>query len=145
MRRQDREISPKSNVLRPKLKEKKEVKIEKFEDIQAWQEARNLTNSLYKAVKNNKSFNEDLRFKGQITSAGVSSMANIAEGFDATSDVEFIRFLIYSRRSASEIQSHLYVALDQEYISKEVFQKLYEKCNKVKSLIGGFIRYLKKT
>lgn len=119
------------------------MKIQRFEGIQAWQEGRKLTNKVYETIKNNKNFDKDLRFKGQITASGVSSMANIAEGFDSQSNVEFIKFLIYSRCSCSEVQSHLYVALDQKYITKEVFKELYESCKKVKSLISGFIRYLK--
>lgn len=119
------------------------MKIERFEDIQAWQEARTLTNMIYEAIRNNKNFYRDLRFKGQITAAGVSVMANIAEGFDSQSNIEFIRFLIYSRRSCSEVQSHLYVALDQKYIRKEIFEEIYKQAAKVKELIGGFIRYLR--
>jgi four helix bundle protein len=119
------------------------MKIEKFEDIQAWQEARVLTNLIYEATKGSL-FSKDYGLKDQIQRAAVSIMANIAEGFDAASDVEFIKFLIYSRRSASEIQSHLYVALDQKYITQEKFQELYEEAKKVKGLIGGFIKYLKK-
>ena len=75
------------------------MKIEKFEDIQAWQEARLLTNLIYEAVRTSKEFDKDLRFKGQITAAGVSTMSNTAEGFDSQSNAEFIKFLIYSRRS----------------------------------------------
>ncbi len=69
-------------------------------------------------------------------------MANIAEGFDSQSDQEFIKFLIYSRRSATEVQSHLYVAYDQEYLTKEDFDYLYSKLQEIKQLICGFIRYL---
>jgi four helix bundle protein len=123
--------------------ELKKMKINRFEDIQAWQEARILADMIYKMIKENINFDRDLRFKGQITAAGVSVMANIAEGFDSQSNIEFIKFLIYSRRSCSEVQSHLYVALDQKYIKKEIFDKLYKQAVKVKELIGGFIRYLR--
>src|SRR5574337_1882785 len=70
-------------------------------------------------------------------------MANIAEGFDCGSDREFVKFRGYSMRSASELQSHLYVGLDQEYLSRESFSRLYMRSTKVKNLIGGFIRYLR--
>ncbi|MBD3263716.1 MAG: four helix bundle protein [Candidatus Omnitrophica bacterium] len=119
------------------------MKIKRFEDIQAWQEARILTNMIYEAVRSNKNFDRDLRFKGQITAAGVSTMSNTAEGFDSQSNIEFIKFLIYSRRSCSEVKSHLYVALDQKYIRKEIFDEIYKQAVKVKELIGGFIRYLR--
>ncbi len=119
------------------------MKIEKFEDIQAWQEARILTNLIYATVRDNNKFDADLRFKGQATAAGVSAMSNIAEGFDSHSNIEFIKFLIYSRRSCSEVQSHLYVALDQKYINEKKFNQIYKQAVKVKELIGGFIRYLR--
>ena len=70
-------------------------------------------------------------------------MANIAEGFDTETDADFIRFLRYSFRSTTEVQSHLYVALDQKYISENKFTKIYSDAEEVKSLISGFIRYLK--
>lgn len=70
-------------------------------------------------------------------------MANTAEGFDSQSDSEFIKFLTYARRSASEVQSHLYVALDQHYITQEEFDNLYNRAIEVKNLVSGFIRYLR--
>ena len=83
------------------------------------------------------------RLRDQLEGASISVMANIAVGFDSQSDAEFIRFLIYSRRSASEVQSHLYVALDQGNISNDQFNEIYEKATAVKKLVSGFIRYLK--
>jgi four helix bundle protein len=71
-------------------------------------------------------------------------MVNISEGFDSSSDKSFINFLNYSNRSASEVQSLLYVVLDQEYISKNEFEFMYEKCKDIKNLIGGLIQYLSK-
>ena len=70
-------------------------------------------------------------------------MANIAEGFDGGSDREFIKFLGYAIRSASELQSHLYVALDRAYIDRTQFDILYELAIKVKNLTAGFVRYLR--
>jgi four helix bundle protein len=120
------------------------LKIERFEDIQAWREARFLTNLIYNICKQNL-FSKDFGLRDQIRRASISIMANIAEGFDTQSDIEFIKFLNYSKRSASEVQSHLYTALDQEYISSDKFTEIYEKCRDIKRLIGGLIRYLKKT
>ena len=119
------------------------MKIERFEDIQAWQEARSLTNLIYSVCRQNL-FSKDFGLRDQIRRASISIMSNVAEGFDSQSDIEFIKFLNYSKRSASEVQSHLYAALDQKYISSEKFTEIYEKCSEVKRLIGGFIRYLKK-
>jgi four helix bundle protein len=73
----------------------------------------------------------------------MSVMANIAEGFDAGSHAEFARFLKISRRSATELQSHSYLALDRGHFPEEKFQGLYSKANEVKNLIGGFLRYLR--
>ncbi|HDQ72708.1 MAG TPA: four helix bundle protein [Chloroflexi bacterium] len=115
--------------------------IKRFEDIQAWQAARDLTRATY-TVSKREDFGRDFRLRGQIQGSAISVMSNIAEGFDARTDREFIRFLGYARRSATELQSQLYIALDQAYITPEEFRKIYEQAKKVKSLIGGFIRYL---
>jgi four helix bundle protein len=118
------------------------MKIERFEDIQGWQEARSLTKKTYE-LTNGLPFKRDHGLSRQIQEASVSIMANIAEGFDRQSKKEFIKFLYYASGSASEVQSHLYVALDQEYISEDNFQETYSQARKTKSLINGFIAYLK--
>ena len=118
------------------------MKIEQFEDIKAWQEGRIPTKIVFQATSTG-GFFKSHRLKEQIEGAAVSTMANIAEGFDSQSDSEFIKFLIYSRRSASEVQSHLYAALDQAYITKAQFDEIYEKAVLLKNLISRFIRYLK--
>jgi four helix bundle protein len=69
-------------------------------------------------------------------------MHNIAEGFDCGSDTEFVRFLRYAQRSCTEVQSELYVALDQGYITQPQFESLFEHASKTRSKIGGFIKYL---
>jgi len=118
------------------------VKITRFEDIDAWKEARELVQRIYQ-VSENGGLAKDFGLRDQMRRAGVSVMANVAEGFDSQSDSEFIQFLIYARRSASEVQSHLYVALDQGYITQQGFDDLYDRAVAVKNLIGGFIRYLR--
>lgn len=118
------------------------MKIERFEDIESWKAGRELTKAVYK-LTSKASFSKDFGLKDQIQRASVSITANIAEGFDSKSNKAFINFLNYSFRSASEIQSLIYAALDQDYISKDEFNKVYDKCTEVKKLIGGFIRYLK--
>lgn len=120
------------------------MKISNFESIEAWKKARILTRDIY-AVSSQGKFARDYSLRDQIRRASVSIMANISEGFDSQSDTEFVRYLIFSRRSASEVQSHLYVALDQEYISKDKFDQLYGEITAIKNLIYGFIRYLKKS
>ena len=78
------------------------AKITRFEDLQSWQKARQLTNAIYD-LTGNVNFSKDFRLRDQIQSAAGSTMHNIAEGFDAGSDLEFIRFVKMVRRSASEV------------------------------------------
>ncbi|HCJ65815.1 MAG TPA: four helix bundle protein [Elusimicrobia bacterium] len=120
------------------------MKITKFEDLQCWQEARVLVNMVYEAVRNSPEFQKDFRLSGQITEAAVSSMSNIAEGFSRRSNKEFIQYLFISKSSATEVQSESYVALDQRYISKDTFEKIYNQAEKVSKLDSGFITYLLK-
>ena len=120
------------------------MKIERFEDVEGWQEARVLVQIVYE-VSSKRQFARDFPLRRQIEDAAASVMANIAEGFDAGSDAEFIRFLGYSRRSASEVQSHLYIALDRGYVTEKEFEPIYQKATQAKKLINGFIRYLRKS
>ena len=117
------------------------MKIERFEDIKAWQEARKLTRMIY-GFSNRGRFEKDFGLKDQIQRASASVGANISEGFDSKSKNEFIRFLSFASRSASEVQSHLYTALDLGYISHSEFGESYAQAVCAKNLIGGFIRYL---
>ena len=82
--------------------------------------------------------------KKQIQDAARSSMHNIAEGFDAETNPEFIRFLRYAKRSCTEVQSELYVALDEAYISSAEFRDTYESARRTRAAVRGFITYLKK-
>ena len=119
------------------------MKIHRFEEIQAWQESRKLVNQIYETTQTNKDFNTDYRLINQIQAAAVSTMSNIAEGFARRSNKEFIQFLFISKSSAAEVQSQLYVALDQNYINKTQFQKIYNQAETVSKLTSGFIKYLK--
>ncbi len=110
--------------------------IEKFEDIKAWQEARQLTKDVY-GLSAEGLFGRDFGLRDQIRRASVSAMSNIAEGFDCESKREFARFLEIARRSSVEVQSLLYVALDVEYIDSAQFHTFYNRANQVKRLIGG--------
>ena len=118
------------------------MKIKRFEDLECWQETRELTKKIYNFTKRPE-FSKDYRLSGQITGAVISVMNNICEGFDSRSNNEFVRFLTYSRRSCSEAQNCLYVALDQMYISEDEFQSAYNYCKKIRKIIDGLIRYLK--
>lgn len=117
--------------------------IQRFEDIQAWQESRILVKMIY-SLTNKELFSKDYGMRDQIRRASVSTMANIAEGFDCDSKVEFARFLGIARRSAVEVQSILYAAFDIGYINQQEFDLHYEQARKAKALIGGFKRSLTK-
>jgi four helix bundle protein len=111
--------------------------ITQFEEIKAWQEARELTKQVY-VLSETGSFASDRGLRDQIQRAAVSAMTNIAEGFDCDSRKEFARFLAIARRSAVEVQSLLHVALDVGYINEDLFRTYYQQVAKTKALIGGF-------
>lgn len=115
--------------------------IEKFEDIEAWQKARELTREIYRST-NQGSFARDFGLRDQIRRAAVSTMSNIAEGFGRGGNKEFIQFLSTAKGSTSEVQSQLYVALDAGYINQDQFQELYSEAEATARMIGGLLRYL---
>jgi four helix bundle protein len=117
------------------------MKIEKFEDLDCWKKARELANLIYD-LTNQTSFVKDSQLRGQMRDAAGSVMHNIAEGFDSGSDAEFVRFLKIFRRSSSEVQSELYLAVDRRYISENQLGKAYAKATETKRLINGLIAYL---
>lgn len=118
------------------------MKISKFEETEAWKESRILVNMIYD-LTNKPLFRKDFGLKEQIQRASVSCMSNIAEGFDSGTNQQFVLFLLYTRRSSSEVQSQLYVALDRKYIAQSEFIKVYEQAKKIGKLTNGFITYLK--
>ena len=118
------------------------MKINRFEDIDAWKESRKLVNSVYEAINHSPRFNKDFRLTNQIQGAAVSVMSNIAEGFSRRSNKEFIQFLFISKSSAAEVQNQIYVALDQNYITQDVFDKIYNQAELISKMESGFIKYL---
>ena len=119
------------------------MKIERFEEIEAWQLARELTRTVYRLTKK-EHFAKDFELKSQIQDAAGSAMHNTAEGFDAETTAEFIRFLRYAKRSCTEVQSERYVALDEEYITQMEFDDAYEQARRTRAAIRGFICYLQR-
>lgn len=117
------------------------MRIRRFEDIEGWQVARQLMNHTY-ALTSARGFETDWDLRRQMRRASVSAIANIAEGFQSGTHPEFARFLRFAQRSTGEIQSHLYVALDQTYIEDPAFESLYALSARTSALIGGFIRFL---
>jgi four helix bundle protein len=117
------------------------MRIRRFEEIESWQMARELTRSIYSVCRRDP-FDRDFALRDQIVRACGSIMHNIAEGFDAGTNPDFCRFLGYSKRSCSEVQSQLYVALDLHYISHDEFTALYEQARLVRAKIWAFMKYL---
>ena len=112
-----------------------------FEEIDVWKEARQLVQAIRKICKRPACI-KDFAFVDQITRSARSISANIAEGSDAHSHAQFITFLGYAKRSAAETRSHLYDALDENYVSKKEFEELTEQTKKIGRMIGGLIKYL---
>jgi len=121
------------------------MKIEKFEDLECWKEARKLVKMVYDAIKANPKLSSDFRFSGQFSAAAVSAMSNISEGFAKETDKEFLRGLWISKGSAAEVQSLSYAALDQEYLTKKEMQVIYDQAEKVSQLDSGMIKYLNRS
>ena len=116
--------------------------IERFEDIQAWQKARELVREIYQTCAEDR-LSRDFGLRDQICRAAVSSMSNVAEGFARRSDRDFAHFLDIARGSVMEVKSLLYVALDVGYLEKSEFERLYETADETAALISGFTSYLR--
>lgn len=112
--------------------------IERFEDIVAWQKAKELTLFIYKAFTDSKDFG----FRDQIQRAAVSIMNNIAEGFERRGDKEFKHFLFIAKGSCGEVRSMLYLALSLGYINKEQYEKYYNLSIEISRLLSGFTKTL---
>ena len=118
--------------------------LKRFEDIEAWKKARELSRDVYRCSKVG-AFARDFGLRDQIRRAVVSVMSNIAEGFERGGTAEFVQFLAVAKGSAGEVESQLYVALDQEYISEEQFHSLKQTAVSTKRLIAGLMSYLRRS
>jgi four helix bundle protein len=115
--------------------------ITRFEEIEAWQTARELTKLIYMLTDDGK-FARDFGLKDQIRRASVSIMSNIAEGFESQTQAQFIRYLGIAKASAGEVRSQLYVTSDLEYITQEQFTKAFAMAEKASRQTARFISYL---
>ena len=120
------------------------MKVNSFEDLQVWQDSRILVKSIYQLTSDSK-FSKDFGLREQIQRASVSIMNNIAEGFERNNNKEYIKFLGYSKGSAGEVRSMLYVATDLGYISQDSFNVHYQMAINIITQISNFIKYLKKS
>jgi four helix bundle protein len=117
------------------------ARLERFEDIDAWKKARELTRSIYQITMTGE-FARDFGLRDQIRRAAVSVLSNIAEGFERDGNKEFLQFLSLAKGSCGEVRAQLYVALDQAYITDTEFRELIEKTLEVSRLIAGLMKYL---
>jgi len=113
--------------------------VKQFEDLLAWKKSRELTRSVYEALKDCK----DYGFKDQIQRASVSVMSNIAEGFESGTKQEFLNYLYIAKGSAGEVRAQLYIALDVKYLNIEKFKYLNTLTLECSRLTASFIRKLK--
>ena len=120
------------------------VTFRSFEEIDAWRKARELVKGIY-ALTDHGGFTKDLSLKDQIRRASVSTMSNIAEGFERDGTKEFIQFLSIAKGSAGEVRSQLYVALDRGYLTRVGFENLVKLASETARLIAGLVNYLKKS
>lgn len=118
--------------------------IRKFEDLEAWQGARELVKAVYGLCAET-ALGRDFGLRDQIQRSAVSVMANIAEGHGRRGDQEFIQYLKTARGSCSETLSHAYVAMDMGMIEKTHFDTISELANKTGNKLSGLIRYLRST
>jgi four helix bundle protein len=119
-------------------------KIHRFEHIEAWQMARELTVGIYQLTRKSE-FSRDYGMKDQIQRASVSIMNNVAEGFERGSNKDFAKFLFIARGSSGEVRSLLYVAHDLGYITEAEFEQCKELCCRIGGALWGLIQHLKKT
>jgi len=111
-------------------------RVDRFEDLIAWQKARELTKLVYSASDSG-GFAKDWGLKDQIRRASVSVMSNVAEGFERGGRAEFHQFLVVAKGSCAEVRAQLYVALDAEYVSKEQFEKIYVVAEETGRIVNG--------
>ncbi|MEI8183876.1 MAG: four helix bundle protein [Desulfomonile sp.] len=112
------------------------AKIERFEDLIAWQKARELTRAIYEVTRHG-AFAKDYGLSGQIQRAAVSIMSNLAEGFERGGRGEFHQFLSTAKASCAEVRSQLYVALDVGYLDTTTFDRFMQQADEVGRIVGG--------
>ncbi|MEE4117255.1 MAG: four helix bundle protein [Marinilabiliaceae bacterium] len=120
------------------------MKIECFEDLEIWQDARKLCKLIF-VITSKEPFCNDFKFRDQIRASSGSVMDNIAEGFDRGGNKEFHQFLSFSRGSTGEVRSQSYRAFDFGYINNETFQELLDKTSTLRNRISKLMQYLKKS
>ena len=111
-------------------------KVQRFEDLIAWQKARQLTRRVYELTRIG-GWARDFGLSSQIQRASVSIMSNIAEGFERNRHAEFHQFLSTAKASCAEVRSQLYIARDVGYLSAEDFEAVLAQAEEVGRIVGG--------
>ncbi len=117
-------------------------RVKQFEDLEVWQKAREMARDIYGCATDG-AFARDFGLRDQIRRAAVSVVSNIAEGFERGGDREFRQFLAHAKGSCGEIRSQLYIALDQEYLTQDQFEKLSARTIQVGRMLASLMNYLK--
>lgn len=112
-----------------------------FEQIVSWKKARKLNKEIYRITSGN-NFAKDFALRDQIRRASISISSNIAEGYGRKTDKEFIYFLNVAKASCYEVKSQLYLALDVNYLAKDMFNEVYAICDDISKTIYGLIKHL---
>ncbi len=120
------------------------AKIDKFDDIEAWKQAREIIKLIYQ-ISSEGAFSRDFALRDQIRRATVSIISNIAEGFERDGDKEFLQFLAIAKGSCGEVRAQLYVALDQNYLDERQFAFILNKLIETSRTISGFMKYLQQS
>jgi four helix bundle protein len=118
--------------------------VKRFEDLEAFQMARELTKQLYRVTGTGR-FARDYGLRDQITRAAISIMSNVAEGFERGGDKEFLQFLSLAKGSCGEIRAQLYVGIDQGYIDEQQFTTLVDQASRIGRALAGLMKYLRES
>lgn len=119
-------------------------RVENFEDLNVYKQARDLTNKIYEITRQGL-FTKDYGLRDQLRRASVSVMSNIAEGFERGTNAEFIQFLFIAKGSCGEARAQLSIAFDQKYIDKNIYESLIDQCQRISGMLNNLITYLKKS
>jgi four helix bundle protein len=117
-------------------------KVERFEELEAWKRSREVTKLIYQ-LSGSADFGRDFGLKDQIRRAAVSIPSNIAEGFERDGDKEFLQFLSIAKGSCGEVRTQLYIALDQQYLTKSQFDTVSNQLIQLSRMLSGLITYLR--
>lgn len=115
-----------------------------FEELHVYQRARELTNAIYQITREG-NFASDHSLVDQIRRAATSIMSNIAEGFERGSKTEFIQFLFIAKGSSGEVRAQLQIAVDQQYVSPAVYERLYDLARLTSGMLSNFIAHLQQS